>query len=35
MIVEVKDLTKRFIRSRNDAFTAVDGIEFSIAPGIP
>ena len=33
MIVEVKDLTKRFIRSRNDAFTAVDGIDFSIAPG--
>ena len=33
MIVEVKDLTKQFIRSRNDAFTAVDGIDFSIAPG--
>jgi ABC-2 type transport system ATP-binding protein len=33
MIVDVKGLTKRFHRSRRETFTAVDHIDFSIAPG--
>ena len=33
MIVDVKDLTKRFDRGKGDAFTAVDHISFSISPG--
>ena len=33
MIVDVKDLTKRFERGKGDAFTAVDHISFSISPG--
>jgi ABC-2 type transport system ATP-binding protein len=33
MIVEVKGLTKQFVRSRAEPFTAVDGIDFKIAPG--
>ena len=33
MIVEVEQLTKQFERKKQDAFTAVDAINFSIAPG--
>ena len=33
MIVDVKDLTKRFERGKGDSFTAVDHIGFSISPG--
>jgi ABC-2 type transport system ATP-binding protein len=33
MIVDVKDLTKRFDRGKGDGFTAVDHIGFSISPG--
>ena len=33
MIVDVKDLTKRFDRGKGDSFTAVDQIGFSISPG--
>lgn len=33
MIVEVKNLTKKFERKKAGAFTAVDAIEFSIAAG--
>lgn len=33
MIVDVKHLTKRFDRKKGESFTAVDGINFSIAAG--
>jgi ABC-2 type transport system ATP-binding protein len=33
MIVDVKDLTKQFQRTKTDSFTAVDRICFSIEPG--
>lgn len=33
MIVDVKQLTKRFDRKKGESFTAVDGIDFSIAAG--
>lgn len=33
MIVDVKQLTKKFDRKKGSSFTAVDGIDFSIAPG--
>ncbi len=33
MIVDVKHLTKRFDRKKGESFTAVDGIDFSIAAG--
>jgi ABC-2 type transport system ATP-binding protein len=33
MIVDVKQLTKKFDRKKGESFTAVDGIDFSIAAG--